>query len=273
MWPRGAQVRPRGRAQPGRRPRHEPGLGRRGPHPAAATWRAIPSNPRARDAGLGAGGQRRSRRRARGAARAWPPTRRRQPTSATTAARWSVPPNYPGARDEYTDALRAGGEGSRGDGRHLGVADAIAHDARAGRRVLGAQRLAGERAAAAGRRGAAVRPAPRRCRWSPGTTNRAAASRRRRGSVTGLGTAVQLAARGGASLIVGGDVRYSSADVSGKSPRAARGGQRSPGLARRRAGRGRRPAGLVHADQRARRLQRTVERVAHHHPGGRHHRA
>src|SRR5581483_10867118 len=35
------------------------------------------------------------------------------------------------------------------------------------------------------------------------------------GSVTGLGAAVQLAARGGASLIVGGDVRYNSADVSG----------------------------------------------------------
>ena len=49
------------------------------------------------------------------------------------------------------------------------------------------------------------------------------------GSVTGLGAAVQLAARGGTSLVVGGDVRYGSADVSGN---IAAGGtvpaQRSP---------------------------------------------
>ena len=123
--------------------------------------------------------------------------------------------DYPGARDEYADALQAGAKDPQGTIATLGAAHALAHDARAGGRILGAQRLAGERVAPASRSGAAVRPASRGVDDQPGTTNRAAVSRRASGSVTGLGAAVQLVARGGTSLVLGGDVRYGTASVSG----------------------------------------------------------
>ena len=110
---------------------------------------------RPRDAGVGARGGRRSRRRARGAA-ASPTICRRPPTTATTAGPWSAPRASRPRAIEYKRALAE--EGAKTDATLAASYEphVVSHHARAGRGRVVPLRSAGVGVARAGGRGDAV---------------------------------------------------------------------------------------------------------------------
>jgi len=122
--------------------------------------------------------------------------------------------DYPDARNEYSDALHAGAKDAQGTIARSALRMRLrmtpelagAFSARSDSQA-NALRLQAGLALPFGQRNALSMIA-----WRDESSGGFPSAS---GSVTGLGAAVQLAARGGASLVVGGDVRYSSADVSG----------------------------------------------------------
>ena len=122
--------------------------------------------------------------------------------------------DYPGARDEYTDALRAGAKDPEG----TIARSALRMRLRMTPELAGAFSARSDSQANALRLQAGLalpfgqRHALSMITWRDESRGGFPSAS---GSVTGLGAAVQLAARGGTSLIVGGDVRYGSASVSG----------------------------------------------------------
>ena len=122
--------------------------------------------------------------------------------------------DYPGARDEYTGALRAGAKDSEG----TVARSAMRMRLRMTPELAGAFSARSDSQANALRLQAGLalpfgqRHAVSMVTWHDESRGGFPSAS---GSVTGLGAAVQLAARGGASLVVGGDVRYGSANVSG----------------------------------------------------------
>jgi tetratricopeptide (TPR) repeat protein len=122
--------------------------------------------------------------------------------------------DYPGARDEYADALQAGAKDPQG----TIATSALRMRLRMTPELAGAFSARSDSQANALRLQAGLalpfgqRHVVSMISWhdeSRGGFPRAS------GSVTGLGAAVQLVARNGTSLVLGGDVRYGSASVSG----------------------------------------------------------
>ena len=122
--------------------------------------------------------------------------------------------NYPGARDEYTGALRAGAKDPEG----TVARSALRMRLRMTPELAGAFSARSDSQANALRLQAGLalpfgqRHAFSMITWRDESRGGFPSAS---GSVTGLGAAVQVAARRGASLVVGADVRYGSADVSG----------------------------------------------------------
>jgi tetratricopeptide (TPR) repeat protein len=122
--------------------------------------------------------------------------------------------DYPGARDEYADALRAGATDPAG----TLATSALRMRLRMTPELAGAFSARSDSQANALRLQAGLalpfgqRHVVSMVTWRDESRGGFPSAS---GSVTGLGAAVQLVARGGASLIAGGDVRYDSASVSG----------------------------------------------------------
>jgi len=122
--------------------------------------------------------------------------------------------DYPDARDEYTEALHAGAKDPQG----TIARSALRMRLRMTPELAGAFSARSDSQANALRLQAGLalpfgeRHAVSMVTWRDESRGGFPSAS---GSVTGLGAAVQLAARGGTSLIVGGDVRYGSASVSG----------------------------------------------------------
>ena len=124
--------------------------------------------------------------------------------------------DYPGARDEYADALRAGAKDPEG----TLATSALRMRLRMTPELAGGLSARSDSQASALRLQAGLalpfgqRHAVSMITWRDESRGGFPSAS---GSVTGLGGAVQLAARGGASLVVGGDLRYGSADVAGNT--------------------------------------------------------
>jgi tetratricopeptide (TPR) repeat protein len=124
--------------------------------------------------------------------------------------------DYPGARDEYADALRAGAKDPAG----TIATSALRMRLRMTPELAGSFSARSDSQADALRLQAGLalpfgqRHAVSMVAWRDESRGGFPSAS---GSVSGLGAAVQLAARGGASLVAGGDIRYGSAHVSGNT--------------------------------------------------------